>query len=65
VGIIEVKMKVVHTDTHRVSKNSFGSTLGRFPANVIHDGSDEVFEGVPRQQRCICARKKWAKRIWG
>ena len=25
------------------------SSLGRFPANVIHDGSDEVLEGFPKE----------------
>ncbi len=25
----------------------YGSTKGRYPANVMHDGSEEVLEGFP------------------
>jgi site-specific DNA-methyltransferase (adenine-specific) len=31
-------------------KEIFGSTKGRFPANLVHDGSDEVVELFPEQK---------------
>jgi len=35
-----------------------GSELGRFPANVIHDGSEEVLAGFPRAKGAISNGKK-------
>jgi site-specific DNA-methyltransferase (adenine-specific) len=30
----------------------YGSTKGRFPANVLHDGSEEVMQGFPDSKGC-------------
>jgi len=32
--------------------NVYGSTEGRFPANVMHDGSEEVMQGFPDSKGC-------------
>ena len=37
----------VRNDKSDNEENIFGSELGRFPANVIHDGSEEVLELFP------------------
>ncbi len=41
------------------------STLGRFPANVIHDGSDEVLEGFPDNKGAFAPVKKGQKGFGG
>jgi DNA modification methylase len=43
----------------------FGSTLGRFPANVIHDGSDEVLEGFPDNKGAFAPVKSGQKGFGG
>ena len=37
---------------------SSGSTKGRFPANLIHDGSDEVLAGFPETTSGVFERRK-------
>ncbi len=43
----------VRNDKSDNEENIFGSELGRFPANVIHDGSEEVLELFPETSPSI------------
>jgi len=46
-------------------KEVFGSSLGRFPANVIHDGSDEVLECFPDNKGAFSPVKSGQKGFGG
>jgi len=44
-----------HRDNNKVARKDVINKQGRFPANLIHDGSDEVVEGFPNTV------SKWGK----
>ena len=46
-------------------RESAGTTEGRWPANVIHDGSDEVLEGFPTTKSGTGAIRKNADGLFG
>ena len=69
VGVSNTRRNAYHTYAHDTggTRVEFGSNAGRWPANVMHDGSDEVVTGFPNEQARFfyCAKASPADREAG